>query len=316
MCNGRDDSCDGFVDNNPLDPEIGERCGTNTGRCSKGVIRCIHGELTCVGAIEPRPEECNGMDDDCDGIIDNNIPEEICYTGPPETRGVGICHAGIQRCVRGAFVCEHEQTPMPFDCTNGLDNNCDGSIDIEDDTDIDLVLFVDWSGSMVRTLSGVRNGLLRFAEAYRDSDRIRIATVVFPDAQNDGYCALLEDFVSPSEAIATLQSLQIQRVGIEPSYQCMYDAAIGLYDLDYRSDADVIFMLFTDEPNFNNDLTQEDVAEAMNELGATGHFFVDPLFQHHYDDIVEQTEGIMEDLEGEYLGDRVLSHLLSQTCSM
>ncbi len=317
MCTGRDDACDGFVDNNPQDPEIGQPCGTNVGSCREGVIRCVNGKLECVGGIGPQPEQCNGLDDDCDGIIDNNIPEELCYTGPPETRGVGICHAGVQRCVSGRLVCEFEQTPMPFDCTNGLDNTCDGMIDYEDETDLDLVLFVDWSGSMIRTLSEVRSGLLQFVDLLRDSRHVRIATVVFPDEENDGYCAVLQEFVPPDEARSSIELLEIKRVGIEPSYQCLHDAATGEYGFGFRANADIVFMLFTDEPNFNNNLTQEDVAEAMNEIGATAHFFVDPLFQVHYQRIVDLTDGTMADLMGgDDLSERLFSQLLQHLCTM
>ena len=317
LCNGRDDSCDGVVDNDPQDPEIGQPCGTNVGRCKKGVTRCVDGQLTCVGEVGPRPEECNGLDDDCDGIVDNNIPEELCYTGPPETRGVGICRSGVQSCVGGELVCQFEQTPMPFDCSNGLDNTCDGTIDFEDETDIDLVLLVDWSGSMIRTLSDVRQGLLQFVDLLGDSRHVRIATVVFPDEHNDGYCAAVQELVPPPEARRVIEEMEIKRVGIEPSYLCLYEAAVGDYGFGYRPDAELIFMLFTDEPNFNNDLSQEEVAEAMNEIGATGHFFVDPLFQHHYQTIVDLTGGVMHELlGGTDLAHTLFSHLLSQICSM
>jgi hypothetical protein len=316
MCNGRDDSCDGLVDNNPQDPEIGQPCGTDLGRCRKGTVRCFNGELICFGGIEPRQEECNGLDDDCDGIVDNNLPEQLCYTGLPETRGVGICHGGIQRCVAGRYVCEFEQTPMAFDCTNGLDNDCDGHIDHEDERDIDVVLFVDWSGSMIRTLGDVQGSLLQFVDILRESRRVRIATVAFPDERNDGQCALMQELVPPAEARRAIESLEIKRVGIEPPYLCLYEAATGAYGLGFRPQADVLFMLFTDEPNFNNNLTQEQVAAAMNQIGAVGHFYVDPLFQHHYRQIVELTRGTMGDLEGSDLAQRLLSHLLSHTCSM
>jgi hypothetical protein len=315
-CNGRDDSCNGFIDDNPQDPEIGEPCGTDVGRCRTGEVRCIDGALTCFGAIEPRPERCNGLDDDCDGIPDNNVPEQLCYTGPPETRGVGICRSGVERCVGGELVCEFEQLPEPFDCTNGLDNTCDGQIDHADGRDVDIVLFVDWSGSMIRTLPDVRQGLITFLSLLHDSHRIRVATVVFPDEFNDGHCALKHEFVGPAEAIESVNRLEIKRVGIEPPYQCLYDAARNEYGLTFREGADRVFILFTDEPNFNNNLTQEDVAEKMNEVGAVAMFFVDPLFQHHYTRIVDLTEGTMDDLAGGDLAHRLLSRLLTQTCDM
>ena len=85
--------------------------------------------------VHPGAEEmCNGIDDDCDGTVDEELVRS-CYTGPPGTEGVGICHAGMQTCAEGEWgACEGEITPQPPAC-NGKDNNCNGRID--DGYDID-----------------------------------------------------------------------------------------------------------------------------------------------------------------------------------
>ncbi len=73
------------------------------------------------------PELCNGIDDNCDGIIDNFA--ESCYTGPAGTLGKGICKAGIRTCTNGAWSnCDGEVAPQTETC-NGIDDNCDGSVD-------------------------------------------------------------------------------------------------------------------------------------------------------------------------------------------
>lgn len=74
-----------------------------------------------------KPELCNGIDDNCDGIIDNFT--ESCYTGPAGTLNNGICKAGIKTCTNGAWSnCYGEVLPQTETC-NGIDDNCDGSVD-------------------------------------------------------------------------------------------------------------------------------------------------------------------------------------------
>ncbi len=70
-CNGLDDDCDGFTDEG--NPGGGAPCTTGLpGICAQGILQCQNGALRCVPNVQPfsRPEICNGIDDDCDGLID------------------------------------------------------------------------------------------------------------------------------------------------------------------------------------------------------------------------------------------------------
>jgi hypothetical protein len=53
--------------------QTGERCTVEeaTGRCAIGRIVCESGRPTCRSVYDPQPELCNGLDDDCDGRVDN-----------------------------------------------------------------------------------------------------------------------------------------------------------------------------------------------------------------------------------------------------
>jgi hypothetical protein len=120
-CNGDDDDCDGLVD----DDLGGEPCGSDVGACSSGSTVCVAGELHCVGSVDPIPELCNGVDDDCDGAVDDGNPGagDTCDTGQP-----GVCAVGLDVCRDGALHCEPAEAPTPEMC-NGDDDDCDGAVD-------------------------------------------------------------------------------------------------------------------------------------------------------------------------------------------
>ncbi|MCB9543615.1 MAG: hypothetical protein H6703_14365 [Myxococcales bacterium] len=119
VCDGRDDDCDGLVDERLTRP-----CGSAVGACRAGVARCVDGAWAdCRGGVEPADEQCNGLDDDCDGHTDEAVAPAPC--GSDE----GRCVAGIRRCVAGVFgACEGEVRPRPELC-GGEDDDCDGVTD-------------------------------------------------------------------------------------------------------------------------------------------------------------------------------------------
>jgi hypothetical protein len=74
-CNGYDDDCDGKVDED-IQPML---CGetVNIGECRPGVTRCVNGHTECAGAVGPVEETCNNKDDDCDGVTDEGVSNEV-----------------------------------------------------------------------------------------------------------------------------------------------------------------------------------------------------------------------------------------------
>jgi hypothetical protein len=91
----------------------------------------------CVGSGRPSDEECNDLDDDCDGAIDETCEcvvgeSRTCYTGSEFTQDVGECHGGTQVCSGEEGLwgeCLGDVLPVPEACGDGLDNDCDGETD-------------------------------------------------------------------------------------------------------------------------------------------------------------------------------------------
>lgn len=93
------------------------------GACTPGTQTCAANVWSvCQGEVTPAPEQCNGVDDDCDGKVDNaplssGPLSQACYTGPPGTEGTGTCKGGKQLCqtpdggMPGFGACLGEVTP-------------------------------------------------------------------------------------------------------------------------------------------------------------------------------------------------------------
>lgn len=158
-CNGKDDDCDGKVD----EDLVTKSCYTGpigtegVGICKGGSQKCENGELSsCSDEVIPQKEKegdkldnncngkvdeeecisvdeiCNGKDEDCDGEIDEDLEIIDCYPGSKDTLGVGTCKKGTQKCVDGKpTLCSGAITPQEEIPDDGLDNDCNGKVDEE-----------------------------------------------------------------------------------------------------------------------------------------------------------------------------------------
>lgn len=128
VCNGIDDDCDGTVDNVT---GVGEACSVGVGACNSAGARVCDiatGGLVCSATPgTPSTEICNGIDDDCDGIVDNVVGlGDVC------TVGQGVCsNSGNLVCATsgGGLTCDATPGPAYAEVCNGIDDDCDGVID-------------------------------------------------------------------------------------------------------------------------------------------------------------------------------------------
>jgi len=105
---------------------------------------CVAG-VCGLGACEGDFNNCDkdpGNGCEIDGSCLCTPGEQVsCYTGPEDTKNVGVCKAGLQTCNAqgtGFGGCQGEVLPGGIDlCNNALDDNCSGQVDEDPDADGD-----------------------------------------------------------------------------------------------------------------------------------------------------------------------------------
>ena len=118
------------------------QCGEDPVEICDGLDNNCNGQideglLNACGECGDVPRElCDFVDNDCDGKIDNGVDDckctpgtkEPCYDGPSGTQNVGPCKNGIRTCGGDGLwgACEGAVYPTTQAC-KGVDDDCDGS---------------------------------------------------------------------------------------------------------------------------------------------------------------------------------------------
>ena len=130
-CDNLDNDCDGSIDENDGGESLTQECGTDEGECQIGTQTCNSGNWgLCIGGKLPIVETCDNLDNDCDGIKDNNL------TVQDANKILGVCSGSIKVCngIEGwvepdyTLIFNYEASETSCD---GLDNDCDGDLDID-----------------------------------------------------------------------------------------------------------------------------------------------------------------------------------------
>jgi hypothetical protein len=165
ICDGKDNDCDGVIDegcdddndnycDSTMTRATSYSCSGTTQCCSLGGndcdddpltgyyinpgsnVYCDCNTLTGDGYTVGRDEQCNNVDDDCDGSIDENW--ETYSTRPNNDNQNGVCFGSQKECSIGTWINWYDTINIPdyespeTSCFDAYDNDCDTLRDCED----------------------------------------------------------------------------------------------------------------------------------------------------------------------------------------
>ena len=151
-CDGIDNDCDGVADEDPTELWYVDADGDDYGNPDYAVNSCDPGEGWVSDAtdcddgeatIHPEADEaCNGIDDDCDGTVDEGLASS--WYEDADDDGYGDASSSVESCEPGdGWVAEGTDCddaddnihPDAGELCDGIDNDCDGLLD---DADADI----------------------------------------------------------------------------------------------------------------------------------------------------------------------------------
>lgn len=303
ICNGLDDDCDGRTDDDlfqyPGDPE--NAC-SERGECGRAYQRCVGGALTCEYPSNPRPEECDCLDNDCDLQTDEGLDvPTYFYPGDPATVGVGACRPGV---VSACKACQQTTippvTPVTEVCGNDIDDDCDGFTD-EPDEDVPpraFVLVIDVSGSMIENLGPLTTAVCTWADDFAFDGSV-FAVVLVGSGEASPFVDLRQGFEDSATTCATMQgppALDSDAYGTE---YMLEGCGVGM-ELPWPAEVapeDRHLIVFADEPMYYYTLTEVDVALGCDALDASLDAFVPTDRFADWDALADACGGYVSNLD-------------------
>lgn len=278
ICDGVDNDCDGtideelFIDNwkssNPCK-------STELGVCKLSDAICENGEWICIppdGLYSPE-ERCDGLDNNCNGLTDEDILPEYIYSGPPETAAVGACRVGVKSCINGKEKVTGMVLPIQEICSNQIDDDCDGLTDEKSQqNNYDIALIIDVSGSMAPFIYSLSSAICSWAAnpLFVDS-RFAVVTVGDSATGNISGTRKVLDF---TDAFAACIVINNQLINLMSSYSNEYQLDATLLagvagdqlelSWDDTGDREARIIIFSDEI-LQHSGQYPDVATAINE---------------------------------------------------
>ena len=160
FCNGADDNCDGTVDEDSavdVTPFYADADGDGYGDAATVHMSCAAGvgevadATDCndgVATVHPSAaEHCDGVDEDCDGAVDEEAFDFTTFYADTDGDGFGNLSAPQSACSlpagysTDAADCDDGSaavSPAAMELCNSLDDDCDGTTDENDAADVPL----------------------------------------------------------------------------------------------------------------------------------------------------------------------------------
>jgi hypothetical protein len=190
LCDGLDNDCDGDLDEDCEADADGDGWGES--------LDCDDAD----SAINPDAEElCDGVDNNCDGLIDNDASDGSTYYTDADGDGYGDALDEVVACtepagtVSSAGDCDDTDSsiyPGAIELCNGVDEDCDGLIDDNCQTDDDgdgyssLVDCNDYDSSVNPGATEVCDGIDNDCDTIIDDDATNLQ-LSYLDADGDGF---------------------------------------------------------------------------------------------------------------------------------